>query len=274
MEQRYFDGVFIPSGLWKARDLTWMEKILLAEIRSRQTGEWFSIKNSALAEALGVSDATVSGYLARLSSKGFLSLKGEGEARQISIAKNSNILWFSLQNPEGNLQDPEGGVQNLEGNNSLSDQSLNPLGLPETLHNIAFRETKKERTKEKSITSNSTSNTMDIYKSKNRANISLEEVVAEYHRLLPALPKCVALTDKRRTMLRARCRETIVLDGRTQDPSTLDFWQKFFRFVGDSAFLTGKTMPSNGRKRFIADIDFLLSPQGFGRIIDGKYHRE
>lgn len=273
MEQRYFDGVFIPSGLWKARDLTWMEKILLAEIRSRQTGEWFSIKNSILAEALSVSEATISGYLARLSSKGFMSLRGEGEARQMSITKNSNILWFNLQNPEGNLQDPEGILQNPEGIDSVSDQALSPMGLPTTLHNIAFRETKKERTKEKSISSNS-NNLIDIYKSKNRANISLEEVVAEYHRLLPVLPKCVALTDKRRTMLRARCRETIVLDGRTQDPSTLEFWQKFFQFVGESAFLTGKTMPTNGRKRFIADIDFLLSPQGFGRIIDGKYHRE
>lgn len=273
MEQRYFDGVFIPSGLWKARDLTWMEKILLAEIRSRQTGEWFSIKNSILAEGLSVSEATISGYLARLSSKGFMSLRGEGEARQMSITKNSNILWFNLQNPEGSLQDPEGSLQNPEGIDSVSDQALNPMVLPPTLHNIAFRETKKERTKEKSISSNN-NNLIDIYKSKNRANISLEEVVAEYHRLLPALPKCVALTDKRRTMLRARCRETIVLDGRTQDPSTLEFWQKFFQFVGESAFLTGKTMPTNGRKRFIADIDFLLSPQGFGRIIDGKYHRE
>jgi hypothetical protein len=273
MEQRYFDGVFIPSGLWKAGDLTWMEKILLAEIRSRQTGEWFSIKNSILAEALSVSEATISGYLARLSSKGFMSLRGEGEARQMSITKNSNILWFNLQNPEGNLQDPEGSLQNPEGIDSVSDQALNPMVLPPTLHNIAFRETKKERTKEKSISSNN-NNLIDIYKSKNRANISLEEVVAEYHRLLPALPKCVALTDKRRTMLRARCRETIVLDGRTQDPSTLEFWQKFFQFVGESAFLTGKTMPTNGRKRFIADIDFLLSPQGFGRVIDGKYHRE
>jgi DNA-binding transcriptional ArsR family regulator len=266
MEKRYFDGVFIPSGLWVNQDLTWMEKILLAEIRSRQTGDWFSVSNGDLAKCLGVSPPSISAYLSRLYLKGYIEMKKEGEGRLVRLTRECNILWFALQNPEG-------GVQNPEGVNSLTEQALNAELFPATLHNIAFRETKKERTKEKSISSKNISN-LDIYKSKNRANVTLEEVVAEYHSILPDLPRCIALTEKRRTMLRARCRETISLDGRTQDPSTLEFWQKFFRFVGESPFLTGKTMPSQGRKRFIADIDFLLSPQGFGRIIDGKYHRE
>jgi DNA-binding transcriptional ArsR family regulator len=266
MEKRYFDGVFIPSGLWVNQDLTWMEKILLAEIRSHQTGDWFSVSNGDLAKCLGVSPPSISAYLSRLYLKGYIEMKKEGEGRLVRLTRECNILWFALQNPEG-------GVQNPEGVNSLAEQALDAELFPATLHNIAFRETKKERTKEKSISSKNISN-LDIYKSKNRANVTLEEVVAEYHSILPDLPRCIALTEKRRTMLRARCRETISLDGRTQDPSTLEFWQKFFRFVGESPFLTGKTMPSQGRKRFIADIDFLLSPQGFGRIIDGKYHRE
>lgn len=266
MEKRYFDGVFIPSGLWVNQDLTWMEKILLAEIRSHQTGDWFSVSNGDLAKCLGVSPPSISAYLSRLYLKGYIEMKKDGEGRLVRLTRECNILWFALQNPEG-------GVQNPEGVNSLAEQALDAELFPATLHNIAFRETKKERTKEKSISSKNISN-LDIYKSKNRANVTLEEVVAEYHSILPDLPRCIALTEKRRTMLRARCRETISLDGRTQDPSTLEFWQKFFRFVGESPFLTGKTMPSQGRKRFIADIDFLLSPQGFGRIIDGKYHRE
>jgi DNA-binding transcriptional ArsR family regulator len=266
MEKRYFDGVFIPSGLWVNQDLTWMEKILLAEIRSHQTGDWFSVSNGDLAKCLGVSPPSISAYLSRLYLKGYIEMKKEGEGRLVRLTRECNILWFALQNPEG-------GVQNPEGVNSLAEQALDAELFPATLHNIAFRETKKERTKEKSISSKNISN-LDIYKSKNRASVTLEEVVAEYHSILPDLPRCIALTEKRRTMLRARCRETISLDGRTQDPSTLEFWQKFFRFVGESPFLTGKTMPSQGRKRFIADIDFLLSPQGFGRIIDGKYHRE
>lgn len=266
MEKRYFDGVFIPSGLWVNQDLTWMEKILLAEIRSHQTGDWFSVSNGDLAKCLGVSPPSISAYLSRLYLKGYIEMKKEGEGRLVRLTRECNILWFALQNPEG-------GVQNPEGVNSLAEQALDAELFPATLHNIAFRETKKERTKEKSISSKNISN-LDIYKSKNRANVTLEEVVAEYHSILPDLPRCIALTEKRRTMLRARCRETISLDGRTQDPSTLEFWQKFFRFVSESPFLTGKTMPSQGRKRFIADIDFLLSPQGFGRIIDGKYHRE
>lgn len=269
MEQRYFDGVFIPSGLWLSRDLTWMEKILLAEIRSHQTGDWFSIKNATLSASLGVSDSSTSSYIARLTSKGFIETRGEGDARQIRVTRSCNILWYNLQDSEGseiNLQDSEGSV-------SVTEQGLTSKLFPDVLHNLAFRENKKESTKEKILLSKNISN-IDIYKSKNRASISLEEVISEYHRLLPDLPKCVALTDKRRTMLRARCREKISLDGKTQDPSTLEFWQKFFTFVGESKFLMGQTPPSQGRKRFIADIDFLLSPQGFARIIDGKYHRE
>jgi DNA-binding MarR family transcriptional regulator len=267
MEKRYFDGVFIPSGLWVSQDLTWMEKILLAEIRSRQTGDWFSVGNGDLAESLGVSPPSISAYLARLYSKGYIEVKKVGEARLVRVTRECNILWYALQNPEG-------GVQNPEGVDSLSEQALDSDLFADALHNPGFRESKKERTKEKSISSNKNISNIDIYKSKNRASVTLEEVVAEYHGILPDLPRCIALTEKRRTMLRARCRETISLDGRTQDPGTLEFWQKFFRFVGESPFLTGKTMPSQGRKRFIADIDFLLSPQGFGRIIDGKYHRE
>jgi len=269
MEQRYFDGVFIPSGLWLSRELTWIEKILLAEIRSHQTGDWFSVKNAKLSAALGISDSSTSGYITRLSSKGFIETRGEGEARQIRITNNCNILWYNLRNIEGS----NANLRNIEGSVSVEEQGLTEKLFPDVLHNLAFRENKKESTKEKILLSKNISN-IDIYKSKNRASISLEEVVSEYHRLLPDLPKCVALTDKRRTMLRARCREKISLDGKTQDPSTLEFWQKFFTFVGESKFLTGQTAPSPGRKRFIADIDFLLSPQGFARIIDGKYHRE
>ncbi len=277
MERRYFDGVFIPSGLWVSKDLTWMEKILLAEVRSRQTADWFSVSNGDLADCLGVSPPTISGYLARLYSKGYIQMRTVGEGRLIKITRECNILWHTLQNPEGGVQDLEGGVQNPEGVETLVNQVIEQQMLIPVLHNLPLRETKKESTKEKSISSKDIDidiSNIDIYKSKNHANISLEEVLAEYHSILPDLPRCIALTEKRRTMLRARCREKIVLDGRSQDPRRIEFWQKFFRFVGESPFLMGKTMPTNGRKRFVADIDFLLSPQGFARIIDGKYHRE
>jgi hypothetical protein len=96
-----------------------------------------------------------------------------------------------------------------------------------------------------------------------------DDIIAAYHETLPTCPRVKAWTDKRRAALRARWRENAkhyvtVVDG-------VAWWRKFFAYVAQSDFLTGKTQ-SNGRAPFLADLEWLTNSSNFVKIIEGKYH--
>lgn len=91
-----------------------------------------------------------------------------------------------------------------------------------------------------------------------------DEIIALYHELLPASPRVRQWTDTRRTHLRARWRE----DRKRQD---LAYWRRFFVHVAASAFLTGQVCGQGGRP-FFAALDWLVKPENFAKVIEGKYH--
>jgi hypothetical protein len=105
-----------------------------------------------------------------------------------------------------------------------------------------------------------------------------EKIVELYHQHMPANPRIKVLNDKRRATIRQRWREAALLDtkpfGYATQESGLDGWGQFFRVCADSDFLTGKVPPLPGRLPFVADLDFLLSPSGFVKCLENKYHRE
>lgn len=106
----------------------------------------------------------------------------------------------------------------------------------------------------------------------------VEQIVNLYHEHLPNNPRCKLLTDKRRGMIRQRWREASRMDvapfGYEVQSQGLTAWAEFFKVCADSDFLTGKVPPTPGRNLFIADLDFLLSPAGFVKTLENKYHRE
>jgi hypothetical protein len=52
----------------------------------------------------------------------------------------------------------------------------------------------------------------------------------------------------------------------------LDCFRWYFtEKVKPSEFLTGQTEGRNGRKPFIADLEWLMRPQNFAKVIEGKY---
>ena len=106
----------------------------------------------------------------------------------------------------------------------------------------------------------------------------VEQIVNLYHEHLPNNPRCKLLTDKRRGMIRQRWREASRMDvapfGYEVQAQGLTAWAEFFKVCADSDFLTGKVPPTPGRNLFIADLDFLLSPAGFVKTLENKYHRE
>lgn len=93
-----------------------------------------------------------------------------------------------------------------------------------------------------------------------------QAIIDLYHQTLPTGRQVRIWNDNRKAKLRARWKE----DPKRQ---SLEWWGKFFGYVAESDFLTGKTA-SAGRPPFELDLEWIVSPTNFVKIIEGKYHRE
>jgi len=111
-----------------------------------------------------------------------------------------------------------------------------------------------------------------------KPNCPSEAIVALYHELMPNNPPVKVLNEARRGAIRSRWKEaaTLVCEpfGYTNRADGLEAWRKFFTVCNESEFLTGKATPQPGKPPFVADIDFLMSPSGFAKCLENKYHRE
>ena len=104
------------------------------------------------------------------------------------------------------------------------------------------------------------------------------EIVNAFHDLMPLNPKVRVLDDARKKTIRARWREASLMAikpfGYATAADGLAAWKLFFEVCADSPFLTGRTKPRDGHPPFVADIDFLMSPSGFKKCLENKYHRD
>lgn len=105
-----------------------------------------------------------------------------------------------------------------------------------------------------------------------------EKIVDLYHAAMPDNPRVRVLNNARRKTIRARWKEAAGLQCkpfgyRTQEDG-LQAWRRFFEVCAESDFLTGRAPAQPGKLPFLADIDFLMSPAGFAKCLENKYHRE
>lgn len=91
-----------------------------------------------------------------------------------------------------------------------------------------------------------------------------QEIIAAYHEALPNNPVIRSWTEERKGFLRERWREAV-------ERQSVEWWREFFAYVAKSEFLTGRTPPSNGRTVFFADLEWLVRPNNFAKVIEGKY---
>jgi hypothetical protein len=99
-------------------------------------------------------------------------------------------------------------------------------------------------------------------------------VVDLYHKHLPTLRKVEVWNDARKGYLRQRWREVATELSEKQEMTEqvmLDYWARFFKYVSESKFLTGRVNSKDGRA-FVADLEWILKPSNFAKIIEGKYH--
>lgn len=90
------------------------------------------------------------------------------------------------------------------------------------------------------------------------------QVIECYHATLPSLPRVKSWTKRRAQALDARISER-KNEGKPAD--TLDYWTSFFESVARSDFLCGRSTA------FRADLEWLLRPENFLKVIEGRYSR-
>jgi hypothetical protein len=81
---------------------------------------------------------------------------------------------------------------------------------------------------------------------------------------LPASPRITDWTKARAAHLQARWRE----DPKRQN---VDWWRRLFAYVAESDFLAGR-VATDGRKPFTASLEWLLKPENFAKVREGRYH--
>lgn len=94
--------------------------------------------------------------------------------------------------------------------------------------------------------------------------VPYQKIIDLYHEVLPMCPEVKILTHTRKTQLAARWKSGEIPD--------LDTWKDYFIFVSKSDFLTGKADPPPGRRRFVADLEWLTKEANFVKIYERKYH--
>lgn len=91
-----------------------------------------------------------------------------------------------------------------------------------------------------------------------------QDIINVFHEVLPSVRRVRDWTPARAQLLRSRWRE----DTKRQ---SLDWWRKFFAYVGQSSFLMGKSH-SQGRKPFELGLEWLLKAENFAKVREGAYH--
>ena len=103
-----------------------------------------------------------------------------------------------------------------------------------------------------------------------------QAVLALWAEVLPAMPQHnpTMWRGARADHLRARWRETAADKRWTSEADGLAYLRKLFAYVAQSAFLTGRVPPREpGRPPFQIELEWLVNPTNWARVIEGKYHQ-
>ena len=99
-------------------------------------------------------------------------------------------------------------------------------------------------------------------------------VIELYHENLPTMQRVEVWNETRAGYLRQRWREVaaeLAQEKAIEVGDVLNWWAEFFQSVGKSRFLTGRVNSKDGRA-FVADLEWILKPSNFAKIVEGKYH--
>lgn len=93
-----------------------------------------------------------------------------------------------------------------------------------------------------------------------------DAIIAAYRAELPMLRQVREWNEQRRGYLRSRWRESA-------DRQTVGWWVDFFRYVATCPLLVGKH-DSRSNPGWQADLEWLVRPTNFVKVIEGKYEAQ
>ena len=94
-----------------------------------------------------------------------------------------------------------------------------------------------------------------------------------YHAKLPTLNQCRVLTDARKKFIQTRWREMCQRTANKTAAETLGMFDLYFDKVAQSPFLLGNGQARNGGRPWQADLEWLMRPSNFAKVIEGRYDR-
>lgn len=218
-----------------------------------------------LARMVGESLETLETWLHELSEASVFEISSEGVIYSKRMVRDENLRQIRAA----------GGIKG--GNPALLASKVN------LKDNVMVIDEVKQKTTPSSSSSSSTSINTYICppdgEPEQKADKKLpgcdhKSVVELYHQLLPTMRRVEVWNDTRAGYLRQRWREVAVELSETKEithADVLTWWEEFFKHVSKSKFLTGKINDKSGRT-FVADLEWIIKPSNFAKIVEGKYH--
>ena len=112
--ERGFKGIWIPAEIWLDDRLTALDKMILAEITSLDTGEGCYASNKYLAEFCGTKENTISISISKLKEIGYL--------KQISFDGRQRVLKSCLiKNQRQTLKKSKAECEKIKGSTLLKN---------------------------------------------------------------------------------------------------------------------------------------------------------
>lgn len=148
--------------------------------------------------------------------------------------------------------------QSVSPHEALSDKSVSDHG--DLITNIKERKEREEKEKEEEIVASEAGS-----HSNQIQNCPQEQIRGLYQNILPMCRQVRIWNKTRASFLRARWNENT-------NHQSLDFWKWYFEYVRESKFLTGQIDGRDGRPPFLADLEWLVKPNNFAKVIEGKFH--
>lgn len=101
-----------------------------------------------------------------------------------------------------------------------------------------------------------------------------QKIIEIYHSTLPELPQIKVWKDSERAeMLKTRWRERMKAGKYSTVEEGIAYWQRLFQHIHESCdWLMGRISGNDGRA-FKADLAWMVRPENFAKIIEGKYDR-
>lgn len=99
----------------------------------------------------------------------------------------------------------------------------------------------------------------------------VQKVIDLYNQTFPTLPQAVVRSDARDGHIKARWRQFFEAGDFQDEAGGLACFEWYFKNVTGSKFLMGQAQGRGDRKPFQADLSWLMKPENFAKVIEGRY---